>query len=158
MTNTTAAAQLPEIMPLQLTDLVPQNATFTLSTMPDDKDAPRTEIHTRRWSILIRKWAIEKFGAKVVQNAFNTLEINIISEIAYKMLSDESRKLFKDADDFLDKIVTVQDQLSLMTAISKNFGIGEPEMKKFMDAFKKEAPQKVESENADDPKPTAPNP
>lgn len=157
MTNTNAAAQLPEIMPLQLTDLVPQNASFTLSTMPDNADEARVEIHTRRWSILVRKWAIEKFGAKVVQNAFSTLEINIISEIAFKMLSDESKKLFKDQDDFLDKIVTIQDQLNLMTAISKNFGIGEPEMKKFMDAFKKEAPQKLEAE-VPDPNFEAPSP
>lgn len=51
-----------------------------------------------------------------------------IAEIAFFLLRDKSP--FKDENDFLDKILTIQDQINLIKAVLQTVGIGEPEIEK----------------------------
>lgn len=145
MTNTNT----PEIMPLQLADLVPQNATFNLKEIP-------TPLTLRRWSLRVRDWAVKKYTAKGVRIAFETLDVGIIAEVAFFMLDDESRKNFKDPEAFADSIVTIQDQIAVIKAVSATMGVGEIEFKKITDALT--PPAKPESEVIDDPNFAAPSP
>jgi hypothetical protein len=149
MTNQTP----PDFAPLQLTDLVPQNATFSLSEVlgADAKPAPLT---LRRWSLRTREHAVKKYTARGLKLAFEKLEIGTLADLAFFMLDDESKKHFADVDAFLDKVVTMTDQIELIKAMAKTVGVGEPELKKISDALN---PQKIESEPAD-PNFTAPSP
>lgn len=144
----------PEVMPLQLTDLVPQNATFFLKEIVDE-DGP-IALGLRRWSLLVRKWVIDKYTAKGVRMAFERLEISVIADVTYYLLDERSKLLFKNQDDFLDKIVTVQDQINIISAVVKTMGIGEVELKKFSDAMADK--NKKETEAFEDPNYQAPSP
>lgn len=110
--------------PLSLDDLVPQETTFKLSTMPDK------ELGLRRWSLRARKWAIEKYGAAELQRIFQEKQVEKIAALAYFLLRDEDQKLFKTEDDFLDAISTINDQIELIKAILRTIGIGEPQIEK----------------------------
>lgn len=108
-------------LPFELTDLVPREAEFVLSSKPNQI------FKLRRWSLLIRSWAMERFGSERLELIFKHQQINEIAEIAYRMLKDEGNT-FLNQDDFLDAVVSVQDQINLVKALLTSVGIGEPEL------------------------------
>lgn len=55
--------------------------------------------------------------------------------MAYFMLRD--RTAFPTHDDFMEAIVTTQDQINILKALLQAVGIGEPEIKKINDSLPK---------------------
>lgn len=133
-------------LPLTLSDLKPAEAVFKLSTLPN------TELTLCRWSLRVRGWAVDKFGAENLQSIFEKQKIQEIAEIAWYMLKEKS--LFSDDkelqpfDKFLDSISTIQDQISLVKALLYTIGIGEPEIEKISKSL----------EGNPNPNPPSPNP
>lgn len=116
-------------MPLNLMDLVPKETEFTLSSDPAKK------ITLCRWSLRVRAWAIAKYTSQGLKEIFEQHKIDEIADMAFFMLKD--KELFKSKDDFLDAIVTIQDQVDLIKALLGAVGIGEPEFKKIDEAMAK---------------------
>ena len=122
-------------MKLKIEDLVPQKAFIKLSTGKEIELAP--------WSLRVRFWALDKYGAEKLQDILQTQSLKEITEIVFFMLTQESKKLFSSFDDFCDHVVTTQDILSLTMALLQTIGISEP----MVDELRKEM--------AKGPKPTA---
>jgi hypothetical protein len=128
--------------PLDLSALAPQEATFTLSGLPDKT------LTLCKWTLRVRAWAFEKYGAKELQKIFAEHRILPLSEIAFFMLKEKDA--FKSFDDFQDAVSTTQDYLAITKAILKSVGIGEPEIEKINDDLEKKAKANP------DPNPTSP--
>ncbi len=109
-------------LPLKLTDLVPKETKFKLSKYPD------REFTICHWSLRVRQWAMDKYTAKGIKEVFEKQQINEIADIAYFMLIEKD--VFKTRDEFLDKIVTIEDQINMIKALLGAVGIGEPEIEK----------------------------
>lgn len=124
-------------MPLDLFDLVPVEATFSLSERPN-------EVFTLcKWSLRIRAWATQRYTAEGLKIIFETQQIGEIADLAFFMLKEKSA--FKSKDEFLECVVTLKDQIDLTKALLTTVGIGEPEIKKISDAVNKkpeETPEK----------------
>ena len=131
------------ILPLSLNDLNPTEAVFTLSTMPG------TPLTLRPWSLYVRAWAQNKYTNAGLQTIFSKQMMVEIAEIAFFLLRDKSP--FKDENDFLDKVLTIQDQINLIKAVLQTVGIGEPEIEKISQSL----PKKGEDV---DPKTPSPGP
>lgn len=131
-------------LPLKLTDLVPKETKFKLSKYPD------REFTICHWSLRVRQWATEKYTPQGIRKLFETQQINEIADIAYFMLIEKD--VFKTKDEFLDKIITIQDQVNVIKALLGGVGIGEPEIEKLN--------LEIEKNNKEDESPNeiSPNP
>lgn len=130
-------------MPLQLTDLVPKETKFKLSDYPDK------DFSLCRWSLRVRAWATDRYTSQGLKTIFETQQINEIADLAYFMLIDKD--FFTTKDNFLDAIITIQDQINIIKALLGAVGIGEPELEKLsasVEIDKKEA----QSPNVPSPK------
>ena len=106
--------------PLQITDLVPKETTFTLSDFEG-------ETYTLcRWSLRVRTWATNKYTSEGLHEIFSKQKINEIAEMAYFMLKEKNK--FPSLEIFLEHVNTVQDQVNVMLALLGAIGIGEPEI------------------------------
>jgi hypothetical protein len=107
-------------MPLNLQDLTPKETTFVLSDFPNEK------FTLCRFTLRVRAWVLERYTSKELQGIFEDQKINDIALISYFMLKEKEK--FPTLDSFLDAIVTIQDQISVMKALLGSIGIGEPEI------------------------------
>lgn len=114
--------------PLKLEDLTPKESSFTLSTKPGVK------IELCRWSLRVRAWAIEHFGAAELRAILEQQKIVQMAQIAHFMLKDKT--LFASLDEFLDSVVTPEDHLNVLSAMLETVGIGEPEIEQVRKAWK----------------------
>lgn len=105
--------------PLLLEDLVPVEAEFKLSGFDQT-------LTLSKWSLRVRAWAFEKYGAENLQKFFENKDILKISEIAFFLLKDKSQ--IKTLEQFQDLIVTIEDQVNLLKAVIKTIGVGEPQI------------------------------
>ena len=129
-----------ENIPLNLADLSPQEAVFTLSTKPGQT------FTLCRWSLRIRVWASSKYTSQGLQEIFTKQMIEEIADMAWFMLKD--KPAFNNSQDtFFDSIVNVQDNINVFKALLQTVGIGEPEIKNIEAAMPKGTPS---------PKPKAP--
>lgn len=120
-------------MPLKLMDLVPKETQFKLSDYPDK------EFTMGRWTLRVRQWATDKYTPKGIERIFKTQQINEIADIAYFMLAEKDKKeFFKTKDEFLEHVVTIQDQVNVIMALLAGVGIGEPEIEKLNQALQKD--------------------
>ncbi len=108
--------------PLNLDDLVPREVTFTLS---DDANKPIT---LGRWSLRVRAWATEKYTPEGLKEIFEKQKIEEIADMAFFMLKDKTQ--FSNKDAFMEAIVTIRDQITVIKALLGTVGIGEPEIEK----------------------------
>lgn len=127
-------------MKLQLTDLKPQEATFTL-----EKTGER--VHTLKiFSLRDRIWLKERFKTTdEIKAIFESANLGSMAELAFHMLKDKSP--FKDFLDFADHVVSIPDQMALMKAVIKTVGIDD-------EAIKKLTAQVSDDPNAESPLPT----
>jgi hypothetical protein len=116
-----------ETIPLKLQDLVPKESNFSLSTIPGKT------FTLCRWSLRVRAWALEKYTPMGLKNIFEQQKIIEIAEMAFFMLKEKD--VFPSQDAFFDSVVTIQDQINLITAVVGTVGIGEPEIKKLNEAL-----------------------
>lgn len=107
-------------MPLSLQDLKPKMTTFQLEDFPTEK------FTLCRFTLRVRAWVLERYTSKELQGIFEDQKINDIALISYFMLKEKEK--FPTLDSFLDSIVTIQDQISVMKALLGSIGIGEPEI------------------------------
>lgn len=126
-------------MKLKFDDLVPQSATFKLSTL-------EKPIVLKPWSLKVRFWALGKYGHERLQTILQTQSLFELCEITYFMMADESKALFKDFDEYTEKVVSTADILALVTALLNTIGISEP----MIDEIRKELHER------EAPKPQAP--
>lgn len=133
-------------LPLNINDLAPQEATFELSNLEGKK------FTLGRWSLKTRAWAFDTYGPEKLKEIFEKQQILDLAAIAYYMLKEKDQ--FKSKDEFLDAVVTTQDILVVTKAILKTVGIGEPEIKKIVDAH--ERSQKKEPANPNRRRPKNP--
>ncbi len=131
MSNTN---HLIEILPLKLSDLVPKNSTFYLAEIVDEAKAPKP-LTLRRWSLLVKNYIIEKYGAQTVRQAFLKGDLVVIADVAFYMLDEDSKKNFKSVDHFMDSIVGHKDEVAVLKAVNETMGMGEVEMKKITEAL-----------------------
>lgn len=109
-------------VPFDLFDLVPTEATFELSERPG-------QVYTLcKWSLRVRTWAEQKYSSAGLKTIFETQQLPQIADMAFFMLKEKAA--FKTKDDFLDAIVTIKDQITVIKALLTSVGIGEPEIKK----------------------------
>lgn len=88
----------------------------------------------------MRVWATEKYTSEGLQQIFEQQKIDQIADLAWFMLRDESKKFFQDSkSNFLDSVVTFDDQVKLIKALLETIGIGEPEIEKIATALGPEA-------------------
>lgn len=113
--------------PLSIDDIKPTKATLSLSS--------GYELTLEPWSLYIREWAITKYGASGLDQAFKTQSVKELSAIAYKMLEPASRKKFETLKDFRKAVLSPRDMLNLMTAVIKTIGLSEPQMEEIADAI-----------------------
>ncbi len=128
---------------MTLDDLNPQDTTLFLSTMPG------IPIILERWSLYIRSWAMKRFTAQGLELILREQRVEEISELAFFMMKDKS--IFKTHDDFMRAVVTIQDQLAVVTAMLGTIGIGEPKLEEIRTAMKKKEAESTA------PKPLAPS-
>lgn len=133
-----------EKLPLNLFDLEPRESTFTMPSVPDKT------FTLSPWSLRVRAWAFDKFGAQNLDVIFKEQRISEIADIAYFMLKDKD--VFPTKDSFLDAVRSLRDQLNLITALLGAIGIGEPEMKQIKDSIA----ANMKPEVPVDPKPQSP--
>ena len=114
-------------MPLELTDLDPQESTFTLSTQVGKT------FTLCKFSLRVRAWAMQKYTPEGLRDIFEKQKIIEIAEIAFFMLKEKAE--FNSLESFMDSIVTIQDQLNLIMALLSSIGIGEPQFKKINDSL-----------------------
>ena len=116
--------------PLKLQDLVPKETTFKLSDYPD-------QVFTLgRWTLRVRIWVLERYTPEQVQSIFKETKIEDIGKIAYHILKDKGQ--FPTEESFFDAVVSIQDQINLITALLGAIGIGEPEMDQIQKALNPE--------------------
>lgn len=109
--------------PFNLMDIVPQEASFSVSGLPGKT------LTLCKWSLRIRSWATTKYGDNGLQEIFAKQKIQEIAHMAWFMLKE--KELFpKGEDDFLDAISSMQDQVNVIKALLRTVGIGEPEIEK----------------------------
>jgi hypothetical protein len=119
-----------EELPFNLMDLAPKETTFTVSGC----DKPLTLC---KWSLRVRQWAKDKYGAEKLKAIFEMQDIDEIADIAWFMLKDDCKDIFKgDKANFLDAISSMRDNLSLIKALLAAIGIGEPEIEQINQALK----------------------
>lgn len=106
-------------MKLNFEDLVPQKASFKLSTL-------EREITLKPWSLRVRFWALDKYGQERLQEILQKQSLKELCEIVFFMMSDEDKSRFKSFDDFLDSVQTTQDILNLSMALLGTIGLSEP--------------------------------
>jgi hypothetical protein len=109
---------------LSLEDLSPQSAEFTLSGAPDKNK----KYLLCRWSLRVKAWAISKYTHQGLEKIFGEKKIEDIAVIAYFML--QNKEDFPTLESFLDSIVGPMDELSIMLALLKTIGIGEPQLER----------------------------
>lgn len=132
--------------PLDLASLAPQEATFTLSGLPD-----RT-LTLCKWTLRVRAWAFDKYGPEKLREIFEKHLIIQISEITFFMLKEKDA--FKTFEEFQDAVVSTADQLNLTKALLKSVGIGEPEIDKINADLEKKAGKA--KKDKPDPNPASP--
>lgn len=118
-----------QTVPLRLEDLEPREATFTLSTRPDDK------FTLCRWSLRVRAWVTAKHTPEELQKIFEMKDILKVAEIAFYMLKEKEK--FDGYDGFLDAVASIQDQINLIKAVVGTIGLGEPELAKVQSQLEK---------------------
>lgn len=118
-----------EKLPFNLTDLVPHEAQFEL---PDG--LPGKTLTLNRWSLRVRNWATNKYGAEKLGLIFQEQRIQEIAEMAWFMLKEKDQ-FANNQEQFLDAVVSVQDQVNLIKALLAAVGIGEPEIEKIKAAI-----------------------
>lgn len=133
-------------IPLNLHDLSPQEARLTLSGGPNALPITMTLC---RWTLRVRAWAIEKYSHKGLQQIFEKQMITEIADLAFFMLKE--KELFASKDEFMDAVVTTQDQINLIKALLHTVGIGEPEIDKLGKAFPEEKKEGPPSPNVPSP-------
>jgi len=107
---------------LTIQDLVPQKANFKL------KDIDH-ELTLKPWSLRVKTWAVEKYGAGELKKIMEKMQTIQIGEITFFMLTDECKALFKnDINNYLDAVQGVQDELAMHKALLHSMGLGEPEI------------------------------
>ena len=70
--------------PLDLNDLCPKETTFKL-------DNVEAHLTLCRWSLRVRKWAVDTYGSEGLREIFDQRKINEIGSLAYFMLKEKSR-------------------------------------------------------------------
>jgi len=117
--------------PLDLNSLAPREVTFSLSGLPD------RQLTLSKWTLRVRAWAFDKYGAEKLKDIFENHRIVEISEIAFFMIKEKN--LFKSVEDFQEMVVTTADHLTLTKALLGSVGIGEPEIEKINADIEKKA-------------------
>lgn len=131
-------------IPLNIADLVPKETTFVLSSFPEKA------FTLCRWSLRIRAWATSKYTTEGLRNIFQYQKIEEIADMAFFMLKEKDH-FGNSLDSFMENIVTLQDQIAIITALLGAVGIGEPEIEKINQSVKAEESKAV----APSPKPKA---
>jgi hypothetical protein len=125
-------------LPLKLEDLEPKETTFTLSGTKDKK------LTLCPFSLRIRAWCLNKYTPEGLQEIFEKQKILEIAEIAYYMLKEKEE--FNSLESFMDAILSIKDQINVITALLGAIGIGEPEIEKINNSLpqsKEEVKKKV---------------
>jgi len=120
-------------MKLNLSDLKPEEATFTLSEFPDKT------FTLKKFSLNAQLWMNERFGQEQVKGIFENRRLAEISEVVFFLLKDKS--VITSLEALREAIVTNQDRVAMMGALLKTIGISQP----VMDKLKKD----VETGNAE---------
>lgn len=104
-------------MKLELSDLVPAEATFQLTEKPG-------KIYTlKKFSLAEQIWAKQRFGDRLGQ-ILEKVELEGIAELAHHLLKDKTD--FPTFMDFAECIVTHKDKLGIMTALVGTIGVSQP--------------------------------
>lgn len=106
---------------LSINDFIPKLAKLKLSTIDN-------ELTLKPWSLRVKAWAVAKYGAGELNKIMKEMDTIKISEIAYFMLDDESKKNFKNEDAFFEAIQGTLDELAVHKAVLETMGIGELEL------------------------------
>lgn len=134
-----------QIKHLSIKDLVPQPAEFELSSFPGVK------FKLKKWSLRVKAWAIEKYGAGELQKIMGEMKSVQCAEITFFMMEDESKKVFGNSvDSYMEGINSIPDEVAIHGALLKSMGIGEPEIAQLSKMI-------VEVSDLPDPKNQAPS-
>lgn len=137
-------------MKLDLHDLKPQEATFTLS------EKPGKTYTLVKMSLRVQIWVNERFGKERVTNILGNASIPELSEIVYFMVKDKTD--FPTLESFQECIVTQGDRESMLAAMITSVGISQPvleKMSKDYDDEKKNLEQTGQSTMISSPQSTA---
>ena len=108
---------------LSLEDLVPQEATFTLSTT-------RERVHTLKpYTLRVQLHAQQRFGEAKVVEAIQRSDMAVLVELAWFVLKD--KKPFQDNyETFLDAIESYKDRQAVVDAMLTTAGLSQPVLEK----------------------------
>lgn len=109
-------------MKLNLSDLKPEEATFTLDDFPDKT------FTLKKFSLNAQLWMNERFGVDQVKGIFENRRLGEISELVFFLLKDKS--VITSLEAFREAITSNRDRVAMMGALLKTIGISQPVMDK----------------------------
>lgn len=153
---------------LDLTDLIPESATFRLSGTGD------VEHTLRPVDLSDRAWVTRTFGDyRAIERIFSEQDMEAISKLVFQLVVDKSPFAARDEEEWNEqgeKVGTrkvggyllvmravrgARDQIALMKAVLKTIGISEPVQEKLVaELSEAENAEKKSSASAPKPKPT----
>lgn len=115
---------------LTLDDFSPEEANFKL------KSKPGKTFTICPFTLRVRAWVTKTYGRDRFKEVLEKNEMEEIAKIIFFMLKDKSE--FKDIDDFMENVVTVNDYYELVTALTVSLGVSEPKQEEIKAAMAEE--------------------
>lgn len=129
-------------MQLDLNDLCPEEATFSLS------EKPGKTYTMKKFSLREQIWVRNRFGSpEVVKKIFETQDLGGIAEIAHHLIKDKTD--FPEFLDFAECIVKQVDKVAVQKALLTTIGISQP----VLDELYKKEEEKKKEEQKEPPSP-----
>lgn len=113
---------MQNVMKLNLTDLVPQEAPFSLSSRPGKT------FKLCAYTLRVQAWAEKRYDKEQLQAAIMGNDITAYTDLVYYMLVE--KKEFPDQDNFLDAVTTFADRQAVTQALLTSIGLSQPILKK----------------------------
>ena len=92
-------------MKLDLNDLKPEEATFTLSSHEG------VTFTLKKFSLRAQLWMNERFGQYAIKGIFENQRLGEISELVFFLLKDKT--VIKSVEELQESIVTTQDKVTI---------------------------------------------
>lgn len=113
---------MQKVLKLDLTDMVPQEASFELS------GAPGKKLVLIPYTLRVQIWAEKKYGKKQIEAAIIGSDVATFSELVFYMLKDKAA--FPKIDDLLDAVITFKDRANVTNALLESIGLSQPVLEK----------------------------
>ncbi len=134
-----------QILKLNLEDLEPATASFKLSTFPE---------HTfklKPYTLRVQLWAQKTFKKDILQDAVFKQDIELLTELAFYILSDEDKKILPTTEAMQDAVVSFKDRSALINAILETMGFSQPVVEKLTDQLNKQLEAQKNAGKSQDP-------